>query len=100
MPYPRFGMDSDTDKGTGTVKIGGKTVNQKNLSYYTKTTGTESGCATKKGLISSKNTGKEYAVAWSNDVKADGQPVSRFSDLSTNNHYFSRIEHWTLPKDW
>ena len=28
IPYPNFGMDSDTDKGTGTVKIGGKTVNQ------------------------------------------------------------------------
>ena len=86
VPYPSFGLDSDTDSGTGTVKIGGETITQKNKSYYTKTTGTEAGAAAKKGVITSVNTGKEYAVAWSSDVKADGEPVSRFSDLSTNNH--------------
>jgi hypothetical protein len=86
VPYPSFGFDSDTDKGTSTVKIGGKTITQKNKSYYTKTTGTEAGCAAKKGIITSKNTGKEYAQAWSNDVKADGEPVNRFTDISTNNH--------------
>lgn len=86
VPYPSFGMDSDTDKGTGTVKIGNKTITHKNKSYYTKTTGTEAGCAAKKGVVTSKNTGKEYAVAWSPNVKADGEPVSRFSDVSTNNH--------------
>lgn len=86
VPYPSFGFDSDTDKGTSTVKIGGKTITQKNKSYYTKTTGTEAGCAAKKGVITSKNTGKEYAVAWSTNVKADGEPVNRMSDISTNNH--------------
>ena len=87
IPYPSFGMDSDTDKGTSTVKIGGKTVTQKNKSYYTTTTGTEAGCAPKKGVVSSKNTGKEYAEAWSGDVKMDGEPVSRFSDIDS--HSFS-----------
>lgn len=86
VPYPSFGMDSDTDSGTSTVKIGGQTITQKNKSYYTKTTGTEAGCAAKKGVITSVNTGKEYAVAWSPNVKADGEPVSRMTDLSTNNH--------------
>ncbi|TIR57053.1 MAG: DUF4150 domain-containing protein, partial [Mesorhizobium sp.] len=86
IPYPSFGLDSDTDNGTGTVKIGGQTITQKNKSYYTKTSGTEAGCAAKKGVITSVNTGKEYAVAWSGDVKADGEPVSRMTDLSTNNH--------------
>ncbi|RWO43352.1 DUF4150 domain-containing protein [Mesorhizobium sp.] len=86
VPYPSFGFDSDTDGGTSTVKIGGKTITQKNQSYYTKTSGTEAGCAAKKGVITSKNTGKEYAVAWSSNVKADGEPVNRMSDLSTNNH--------------
>lgn len=86
VPYPSFGLDSDTDNGTGTVKIGGETITQKNKSYYTKTSGTEAGAAAKKGVVTSVNTGKEYAVAWSGDVKADGEPVSRFSDLSTNNH--------------
>jgi hypothetical protein len=86
VPYPTFGLDSDTDKGTGTVKIGGKTINQKNKSYYTKCSGDEAGCAPKKNIITSKNTGKTYAHAWSNDVKADGEPVQRFSDIASNDH--------------
>lgn len=86
IPYPSFGMDSDTDNGTGTVKVGGKTITQKNKSYYTKTTGTEAGCAPKKNVITSVNTGKEYAHAWSGNVKADKEPVSRFTDLCTNDH--------------
>lgn len=86
VPYPTFGLDNDTDSGTGSVKIGGETVTQKNLSYYTKCTGNEAGCAPMKNLITHVNTGKEYAHAWSGDVKMDGEPVSRFSDLSTNDH--------------
>jgi hypothetical protein len=86
IPYPSFGMDSDTDSGTGTVKVGGKTITQKNKSYYTKTTGTEAGCAPKKNVITSVNRGKEYAHAWSGNVKADKEPVSRFTDLCTNDH--------------
>ncbi len=86
IPYPSFGMASDTDSGTGTVKIGGKTVNIKNKSYLTKTSGTEAGSAAKKGVVSSQNTGKEYFESWSGDVKFDGEPVIRMSDLATNNH--------------
>lgn len=86
VPYPTFGMDGDTDKGTSTVKIGGKTVTQKNKSYYTKCTGNEAGCAPKKNLITSVNRGKEYAHAWSGNVKMDAEPISRFSDLSSNDH--------------
>ena len=86
VPYPTFGMDGDTEKGTGTVKIGGETVTQKNKSYYTKCTGNEAGCAPMKNVITHVNTGKEYAHAWSGDVKMDGEPVSRFPDLSTNDH--------------
>lgn len=86
IPYPSFGMASDTDKGTGTVKIGGKTVNIKNKSYLTKTSGTEAGCAAKKGIITSKNTGKKYFNSWSNNVKFDAEPVVRFTDLATHNH--------------
>lgn len=98
IPYPSFGFDSDTDKGTSTVKIGGQTITQKNKSYYTKTTGTEAGCAAKKGIITSKNTGKEYAVAWSSNVKADGEPVNRMTDLSTNNHASPQGNTLTFPK--
>ena len=86
IPYPSFGMSGDTDNGTGTVKISGKTVNLKNKSYLTKTTGTEAGCAAKKNIITSVNTGKEYFHSWSNDVKFDGEPVIRMADLATNDH--------------
>ncbi len=86
VPYPTFAMDEDTDKGTSTVKIGGGTVTQKNLSYYSKCTGNEAGCAPMKNVITHVNTGKDYAHAWSGNVKMDGEPVSRFSDLSTNDH--------------
>ncbi len=86
VPYPSFGMAGDTEQGTGTVKIGGKTVNIKNKSDLSKTSGTEAGAAAKKGVVTSKNTGKEYFNSWSNDVKFDGEPVIRFTDLATNNH--------------
>lgn len=86
VPYPTFGMDSDTTSGTSTVKIGNKTVTQKNKSYYSKCTGNEAGCAPKKNIITSVNRGKEYAHAWSGNVKMDGEPISRFSDISSNDH--------------
>jgi hypothetical protein len=86
VPYPSFGMASDTENGTGTVFIGGKTVNIKNKSDESRTSGTEAGCAAKKGIITSKNTGKKYFNSWSNDVKFDGEPVIRFTDLATHNH--------------
>jgi hypothetical protein len=86
IPYPTFGADSDTDNGTSTVKIGGKTIAQKNLSYYSKTTGTEAGSAAKKGIITSTNKGKAYAAAWSSDVKVQGEPVPRNTDRATVNH--------------
>ena len=98
VPYPTFGMDGDTDKGTSTVKIGGETVTQKNVSYYTKCTGNEAGCAPMKNVISHVNTGKEYAHAWSGNVKMDGEPVSRFSDISSNDHASPTAGGTPMPK--
>lgn len=86
IPYPSFGMASDTESGTATVFISGKTVNIKNKSDESKTSGTEAGCAAKKGVITSKNTGKKYFNSWSTDVKFEGEPVIRFTDLATHNH--------------
>lgn len=86
IPYPSFGMASDTESGTATVLIAGKTVNIKNKSDEKKTSGTEAGCAAKKGIITSKNTGKKYFNSWSSDVKFEGEPVIRFTDLATHNH--------------
>jgi Domain of unknown function (DUF4150) len=86
IPYPSFGIGSDTENGTATVFISGKTVNIKNKSDESRTSGTEAGCAAKKGIITSKNTGKKYFNSWSADVKFEGEPVIRFSDLATHNH--------------
>jgi hypothetical protein len=86
IPYPSFGMASDTESGTATVLISGEIVNIKNKSDEKKTSGTEAGCAAKKGVITSKNTGKKYFNSWSTDVKFEGEPVIRFSDLATHNH--------------
>ncbi len=86
VPYPSFGMGSDTEKGTGTVFVKGKTANIKNKSDESRTSGTEAGCAAKKGVVTSKNMGKKYFNSWSNDVKFDGEPVVRFGDLATHNH--------------
>jgi len=86
IPYPNFAMAGDTENGTGTVFIKGKLVNLKNKSDMSKTSGDEAGCAPKKGVITSKNTGKSYFNSWSSDVKFEGEPVVRMSDLTTNNH--------------
>ncbi len=86
VPYPSFGFDTDTTSGTGSVTIGGTTVSQKNKSYYSKTSGTEAGCAAKKNVITSVNTGKSYSHAWSTNVKAEGNPVCRFSDIHSDDH--------------
>lgn len=86
VPYPNFAMASDTEKGTGKVKIKGKEVNLKNKSDMKRTSGDEAGCAAKKGVISSKNMGKSYFNAWSSDVKFESKPVVRMSDITTNNH--------------
>ena len=86
LPYPNFGLDSDLASGSSTVKIGGKPVSLENKSHYSKCSGDEAGCAPKKGVVTSKNTGKVYAQAWSSDVKVEGKGVARFGDMATGNH--------------
>lgn len=86
IPYPNTGMASDTSDGSQSVKIGGAEVMLKNKSYFKKSTGDEAGAAPKKGLISSTNKGKVYFVAWSMDVKVEGENVVRNLDLTTHNH--------------
>jgi uncharacterized Zn-binding protein involved in type VI secretion len=86
LPYPDFGLDSDLTSGSTTVMIGDKPISQENSSHYSKCTGDEAGCAPKKGIITSKNTGKVYAQAWSMDVKVQGKGVARFGDMATSNH--------------
>jgi hypothetical protein len=86
VPYPNTGFASDTTEGSKTVKISDKEVMLKNKSYFKKSTGDEAGCAAKKGVLSSTNTGKVYFVKWSMDVKFEGENVDRHLDLTTDNH--------------
>lgn len=86
VPYPNTGMASDTTSGSTTVKISGKEVMLKNKSYFKKSTGDEAGAAPKKGVVSSVNRGKIYFVAWSMDVKIEGENAVRHLDMTTHNH--------------
>ena len=85
-PYPNTGMASDTTDGSTTVKISGKEVMLKNKSYFKKSMGDEAGCAAKKGVVTSVNRGKVYFIAWSMDVKFEGENVVRHLDMTTHNH--------------
>lgn len=86
VPYPNTGFASDTTEGSKTVKISGEEIMLKNKSYFKKSTGDEAGCAAKKGMLSSTNTGKVYFIKWSMDVKFEGENVDRHLDMTTDNH--------------
>jgi hypothetical protein len=86
IPYPNTGMSSDTSEGSTSVKIGGEQIMLKDKSAFKKSTGDEAGSAPKKGLINSSTRGKVYFVAWSMDVKVEGENVVRNLDLTTHNH--------------
>jgi hypothetical protein len=68
------------------VKIGGQEVMLKDRSAFKQSTGDEAGAAPKKGLINSKTKGKVYFLAWSMDVKVEGENVVRNLDMTTHNH--------------
>lgn len=86
VPYPNTAFASDTTDGSRTVKISGKEVMLKNKSYFKKSTGDEAGCAAKKGVITSTHRGKVYFIAWSDDVKIEGENAVRHLDMTTHNH--------------
>lgn len=86
IPYPNTGVSSDTSNGSRSVKITGKEVMLKNKSHFKKSTGDEAGCAPKKGIVTSRNTGKVYFNMWSMDVKIEGENVVRHLDITTHNH--------------
>lgn len=86
IPYPNTGMASDCTSGSKSVKISKQEVMLKNKSYFKRSTGDEAGCAPKKGVVTSKNMGKVYFIAWSMDVKVEGENVVRTLDMTTHNH--------------
>jgi hypothetical protein len=86
IPYPNTGMASDTSDGSTSVTIGGEQIMLKDRSAFKKSIGDEAGSAPKKGFINSNTKGKVYFVAWSMDVKVEGENVVRNLDLTTHNH--------------
>jgi hypothetical protein len=86
IPYPNTAMASDTSDGSSSVQIGGQEVMLKDKSFFKQSTGDEAGCAPKKGLMSSTIRGKAYFIAWSMDVKVEGENVVRHLDMTTHNH--------------
>ena len=96
VPYPNNGMASDCTDGSSSVKISGQEVMLKDKSYLKKSTGDEAGSAPKKGVVSSKNTGKVFFKAWSMDVKVEGENVVRHLDMTTHNHA-SEVANESIP---
>ena len=86
IPYPNTGMASDTSDGSTSVKISDQEVMLKNKSCFKKSMGDEAGAAPMKGVVTHKNTGKVFFVAWSMDVLAEGENVVRMLDMTTHNH--------------
>src|SRR5712675_251784 len=60
IPYPNTGMSSDCTDGSKTVQISGQEAMLKDKSCFKKSTGDEAGSAPKKGVITSKTTGKVF----------------------------------------
>jgi hypothetical protein len=85
IPYPNTAMASDTTDGSKTVMISGKEVMLKDKSYFKTSTGDEAGSAPKKGVVTSKIKGKANFIAWSMDVKFEGENVPRHLDLTGHN---------------
>jgi hypothetical protein len=86
VPYPNTGVAKDCTNGSRTVKISKREVMLKNKSYFKKSTGDEAGRAPKKGVVTSKITGKVYFNAWSMDVRIEGENAVRNLDMTTHNH--------------
>jgi hypothetical protein len=88
VPYPDTSFSKDMQSGSKTVKIKGKEVMLKDSSFY-KSSPLGNEAATNgqgAGVVTHVITGKTYFVAWSMDVKFEGQNVDRHSDLTTSNH--------------
>jgi hypothetical protein len=88
VPYPDTSFSKDMQKGSKTVMIKGKEVMLKDQSFY-KTSPLGDEAATNSfgaNVVSHVITGKTYCVAWSMDVKFEGQNVDRHMDLTMSNN--------------
>jgi hypothetical protein len=86
IPYPNTSSASDTTDGSKSVQIGGMEVMLKNKSTFKTSTGNEA--ATRNfgmGVVTHKIQGKAAFVAWSMDVKFEGENIPRHLDLMGHN---------------
>ena len=86
VPYPNTAFASDTTGGSTTVMISGQEVMLKDQSTFKKSTGDEA--ATKAlgmGVVTHAIQGEASFIAWSMDVKIEGQNADRHLDLMLHN---------------
>lgn len=87
IPYPNFGMASDTTDGCTSVFIKGKEAGKKNASKYSKITGDEPATRSFGASVVTHNiTGPLKFEAYSFDVMFEGGGAERFTDLTSTNH--------------
>jgi 5-methylcytosine-specific restriction endonuclease McrA len=86
IPYPNTSMASDATDGSKTVLINGQEVMLKNKSTFKTSNGNEA--ATKSlgmGVVTHQIQGKSAFLAWSMDVKFEGENVPRHLDIMGHN---------------
>jgi len=88
VPYPDTSFSKDMQSGSKTVMIKGQEVMLKDQSFYkTSPLGDEAATNSFGGnVVSHVITGKTYFLAWSMDVKFEGQNVDRHLDITTSNN--------------
>jgi uncharacterized protein DUF4150 len=88
VPYPDTSFSKDMQNGSKTVSISGQEVMLKDQSFYNSSPlGNEAATnGLGAGVITHVITGKTYFIAWSMDVKFEGENVDRHLDLTTSNH--------------
>lgn len=82
VPYVNAALSRDTAKGSRQVRVDGHSIMLKS-SHFSTSSGDEPG--TLGGLVSGKTRGKAYPRSYSFDVKVEGQPVFRFTDMMVQN---------------
>lgn len=82
IPYPNLAKSSDASDTSTTVEANGKKIMLKSSTYST-STGDEAGSI--GGIASNCTKGKAQFIAYSFDVKAEGQNVPRNMDMMKHN---------------
>jgi hypothetical protein len=82
VPYVNAALSRNTAKGSKQVRVDGHSIMLKS-SQFSRSSGDEPG--TLGGVVSGKSRGKAYPRSYSFDVKVEGQPVFRFTDMMIQN---------------